>query len=49
MNIAHFETEAEKLRWIWEEIQQLNLDVGLEQETLDDVQSKIQERLDTLK
>ncbi len=39
----------EHLHALWEQVQELNLDVGLKQETIDDVQSAIQKKLDKFK
>jgi len=30
---------------LWEYVKQLNLDVGLKQETLDEIEAKVQERI----
>lgn len=47
MIIRKFLTEKEQLIWVWEQIQQLNLDVGLCQETLDEIQVKIQKKINS--
>ncbi len=45
--MAHTNTK-EMLLQLWEDVKQLNLDVGLKQRTLDDVQSAIQHELNEL-
>ena len=37
--------EMEKLRWLWNHVQELNINHGLSQKTLDEISAKVSSRL----
>ncbi len=43
--IAERKIEIERLRKLWEQIKELNINFGLSQSTLDEIQAKISSRL----